>query len=167
MEIETAKADFLAFSKLYTFSYQEYLDRLRRERDEQAAYVSDLATALSQARSAESRAALESQVSQAKASLAIVDKRLRDPIPPTLDIPAEYHFIHANILFKLKRYGEARSFYQAAVEADPHHENAYNNLISIHFASGDTAGARKYLEQAEANGVRVNEKLKKAVLEKK
>jgi hypothetical protein len=40
-------------------------------------------------------------------------------------------------------------------------------LISIAFARNDVAGALKYLEQAESNGVTVNEKLKKAVLDKK
>ncbi|MBN2345706.1 MAG: tetratricopeptide repeat protein [Candidatus Aminicenantes bacterium] len=166
-EMETAKSDFAAFAKFYTYSYQEYLDQLRKDREEQEKYINDLAASLSNARTPEARSRAESQVNQAKQALATIDNRLRNPIPPTMDIPAEYHFIHGNILFKLKRFGEARDFYLAAVGADPRHAAAYNNLINIFFASGDVASARKYLQQAEANGVEVHEGLKKAVLEKK
>ena len=166
-DIETAKNDFSAFSRLYTYTYQEYLDRLREQRDEKEKVLNMMAAALSNVKSNAERLRIESQVSMAKQDLATIDARLNDPIPPTMDIPAEFHFIHGNILFKLKRYGEAQTFYQATVKTNPRHANACNNLISILFASGDHAGALKCLEQAEANGVAVNEKLKKAILEKK
>ncbi len=165
-EIETAKTDFNSFSRLYTFSYQEYLDRLREQRDEKEEYINQLAAAASGAKNSTERMRIETQISNAKHDLTTIDIRLRDPIPPTLEIPAEYHFIHGNILFKRKRVAEAQGFYLEAVKADPHHANAYNNLINICFARGDTAGALGYLEQAETNGVTVNEKLKQAVLAK-
>ncbi len=165
-EIETGKKDFAAFGKLYTFTYQEYLDRLREQRDEKENYLNSLAAALSNAKSKTEQMRLEAQISKARQDLTSISSRLSSPIPPTLEIPAEFHYIHGNILFKLKRFGEARDQYQAAVQADPRHAKAFNNLISIHFASGDQAGAQKLLEEAEANGVTVNEKLKKAVLEK-
>ncbi len=166
-EVVTAKTDFTTFGKLYTFSYQEYLDRLRQQRDEKQEIINSMAAAMSQARSNADRMRYESQISRAKQDMTTIDMRLNDPIPSTMALPAEYHFIHGNILFKLKRYDEALALYQAAVQADPRHANAYNNLIGIAFARNDVAGALKYLEQAEANGVTVNEKLKKDLLAKK
>jgi tetratricopeptide (TPR) repeat protein len=165
-EVVTAKADFTTFGKLYAFSYQEYLDRLRAQRDEKEEYINSLSAAASMAKTSTERMRFEGQVSMAKQDMATIDMRLHDPIPSTLEVPAEYHYIHGNILFKLKRYDEALASYLAAVQADPRHANAYNNLISITFARNDAAGALKYLEQAESHGVTVNEKLKKAVLEK-
>lgn len=166
-EVATAKTDFSTFGKLYTFTYQEYLDRLREQRNEKESNVNALAAAASAATSNTERQRIEAQVNKAKQEMTTIDMRLNNPIPPTLDLPGEYHYIHGNILFKLKRYDEALALYQAAVQADPRHANAYNNLISIAFARNDVAGALKYLAQAEANGVTVNEKLKKAVLDKK
>jgi tetratricopeptide (TPR) repeat protein len=166
-EVTTAKTDFNTFGKLYSYSYQEYLDRLREQRDEKQAYADALAATASAAKSNTDRMRIEAQVSKAKQDMTTIDMRLNNPIPATMDLPAEYHYIHGNILFKLNRYDEALALYQAAVKADPRHANAYNNLISIAFARNDVAGALTYLEQAEANGVTVNVKLKKAVLEKK
>jgi Flp pilus assembly protein TadD len=99
--------------------------------------------------------------------LADIDEKLRDMKPTIdLDVPAEYHFVHGNILFKMKRLDEAQRFYLAAVQADPRHSSAYTNLINIFLMSGDKANALKYLQLAESRKVAVNEKLKKAVLER-
>lgn len=166
-EVATAKTDFLAFGKLYSYSYQEYLDRLRQQRDQKQEVINSMGAGLAQAKSNAERLRIESQISRAKQDMTTIDMRLNNPIPSTLDLPAEYHYIQGNILFKLKRYDEALALYQAAVQADPRHANAYNNLIMIVFARNDIAGALKYLEQAEANGVTVNEKLKKDLLAKK
>jgi tetratricopeptide (TPR) repeat protein len=165
-EVESAKSNFTTFSKFFTYTYQDYLDRLREDRDNQVNLIHELERAILTA-SADQKRLMAVEINRAKQALLTIDNRLHDPIPPTLGIPAEYHFIHGNILFKLKRYSEARGLYEAAVQADPRHANAYNNLINICFARGDMAAALEYLEQAAANGVMVNEKLKQAVLEKK
>jgi tetratricopeptide (TPR) repeat protein len=166
-EIETAKSDFVTVKDLYAFSYQEHLARLRDQRDEMEKYVQDMSAGASDKSSSAGRNPAQAAISKARQDIAEIDRKLHEPIPQTLEVPAEFHYIHGNILFKLKRFGEARDQYQAAVKADPRHGNAWNNLVSIHFAGGDPAGALKLLEEAEANGVTVNEKLKKAVLEKK
>jgi tetratricopeptide (TPR) repeat protein len=166
-DVDAAKSNFTAFSKFFTYTYQDYLDRLRDDRDRQETLINELERAVSNATTIDQRRRLEAEVAKAKQVLLTIDNRLRDPIPPILGIPAEYHFIHGNILFKMKRFEEARGFYEAAVQADPRHANANNNLIALCLARGDMAAALKYLEQAEANGVAVNEKLIKAVLEKK
>lgn len=165
-KIETAKSAFDTFNKFYAFSYQEYLTRLREERDRRESQISDLGQMMENAPSADEKRRLQDQIDKAKQNLTTLDNRLRNPIPDTIDLPAEYHFIHGNILFKMKRFDQAQGFYLAAVQADPGHANAYNNLINIFFAKGDSAQALKYLKQAEDNGVKVIEGLKKAVLER-
>ncbi len=107
-------------------------------------------------------------VSDARHSLALNDEELRRWRPAAAGaLPAEYHFVHGDILARLQRLDEAQGFYQAALLADPRHADAYAKLIGICLARGDTAGARKYLRQAEGNGVTVNEKLKEAVLKRR
>lgn len=151
--IEKAKATFGVIKEFYALSYQDYINRLREQREFTANRLAEAGLSLILMREAEIR-------------LAEIDEKLRD-LKPTigLDVPAEYHFIHGNILFQLKRFGEAQGFYLAALQADPRHANAYNNLISIHLMRGDAASALKCLQQAESSGVVINERLKKAVLE--
>jgi tetratricopeptide (TPR) repeat protein len=64
-EVTTAKTDFTTFGKLYSYSYQEYLDRLRQQRDEKQEVINSMAAAVSQAKSNADRMRVESQVSKA------------------------------------------------------------------------------------------------------
>ena len=167
-DIEAAKANFRRFSKLYEYSYLQYLELLRQERDLVDKHINDLTMQLTMSPpNDEARQKIEDTISKDKQSRDTLDAKLRSPIPEVLDVPADYQYTHGNILFKMRRFGEAREQYLAAVQADPRHANAWNNLISIHFASHDIAGARKYVQEAEASGVKLNEKLKQAVLEAK
>lgn len=154
-EIQTAKDGFGAISKFYAVSYQDHFSRLREQRNQAAARLEELQIA----------GADPILMGDAQHSLMVKEEELRGWKPDaSLEMPAEYHFVHGNILFKMKRLSEAQGFYLAAVQADPRHANAFNNLISIHLTCGDAAGALKYLRLAEENGVKVNEKLKQAVL---
>lgn len=166
-EITIAKDDFVTVKDLYAFSYQDYLERLREQRDDLENYIKDMSTNVSDKGSSQGRNPAQAAISKARQDIAEIDRKLHEPIPQTMEIPAEFHYIHGNILFKLKRFAEARDQYQAAVKANPRHANAWNNLLSIHFASGDQAGTLRLLEEAETNGVQVNEKLKQAILGKK
>jgi tetratricopeptide (TPR) repeat protein len=165
-EIETAQADFRKFSKFYEYSYLEYLDLLREQRDIVEKHISDLTMQMAISTDDDAKQAMQDTINKDKQTRDTLDGRLRNPIPETLAVPAEYHYTHGNILFKMKRFGEAEGFYLEAIQADPKHANAYNNLINILYMRGDMAQALKYLNQAEANGVQVLEGLKKAVLEK-
>ena len=166
-EIEAAKANFRQFSKLYEYSYLQYLELLRQERDLVDKHINDLTMQLTMSPpDDDTRQKIEDTISKDKQSRDTLDTKLRSPMPEVLDVPADYHYTHGNILFKMRRFGEAREQYLAAVKADPRHANAWNNLISIHFAANDIAGAAKYIQEAEAGGVALNEKLKQAVLDR-
>ncbi len=157
-EIESAKASFGAISQFYAVSYQDHFARLREQRNEAAARLEELKAAGGDL----------ILIGDAQHALQVKEEELRNWKPDvSLAMPAEYHFVHGNILFKMKRLNEALGLYLAAVQADPRYANAYNNLISIYLMGGDAANALKYLQQAESNGVTVNEKLKNAVLERK
>lgn len=75
--------------------------------------------------------------------------------------PPGYFYIHGNILFKLKDYQGAVNQYVETIKREPRHEFAYNNAASIYFMSKLYETALRFLEQAEANGVKINPQFKK------
>jgi tetratricopeptide (TPR) repeat protein len=79
-------------------------------------------------------------------------------------IPAEYSYVHGNLLFRLKRYQEALDQYLKAVETDPRHGKSYNNIANIHFMAKQYDKSLEFIEKAESVGVKVNPEFKKAVL---
>jgi tetratricopeptide (TPR) repeat protein len=93
-----------------------------------------------------------------------LDHRLSNPVALKGDIPADYHYIHGNILFKLKEFQQAHDMYLQAVTIDPKHKDAYNNLINIYLMSKQYQKGLDYLALAEENDVKINEKLKAALL---
>jgi tetratricopeptide (TPR) repeat protein len=80
-------------------------------------------------------------------------------------IPADYRFLLGNTLLRLGRRDEARARYRQAVEADPGHANAWNNLIALHLGARDLPQARADLERAEAARAAIRPELKRAVME--
>jgi hydroxyacylglutathione hydrolase len=81
-------------------------------------------------------------------------------------VPAEYAYLHGNILFKLKKYDLARVQYLKAVNTNPRHANGYNNLVNLLYLAGEYRLALDYAKQAVDAGVIINPDLQKAVLAK-
>lgn len=79
-------------------------------------------------------------------------------------LPAEYSYVHGNLLFRMKRYEEALAQYEKTVAADPRHGKALNNIANIYFMARQYDKALEYIEKAEAVGAKVNPDFKKAVL---
>jgi pentatricopeptide repeat protein len=79
-------------------------------------------------------------------------------------LPADYSYVHGNILFKMNNLQEASDQYLKAIEADAGHLRAYNNLVNICYLIGDYEKALKFIKQAETNGVELNPMLREAVL---
>lgn len=80
---------------------------------------------------------------------------------------AHFTYFLGNIHFQLQRMPEAARRYQEAIELDPRHADAHNNLAAIAYLARDFAAAAGLLEQAEARGLEdnVNLKLKHLVYE--
>lgn len=93
-----------------------------------------------------------------------LDHRLSRPVTTVEEIPADYNYIHGNILFKLREFQQAHDLYVQAITAEPKHKDAYNNLINIYLMSKQYQKGLDYLKMAEENDVKVNEKLKEALL---
>ena len=81
--------------------------------------------------------------------------------------PAEFHSLHGNLLFKLKRLKEAEEQYLQALAIAPSHERCLNNLINIYFVTGKIGQARSWLEKADQLKVKINPGLAQAVRQAK
>jgi tetratricopeptide (TPR) repeat protein len=76
---------------------------------------------------------------------------------------ANYHYLNGNIFFKTRKMNEAFPEYEKAVELNPKHGSAYNNICAMLYGIKNFTDAKKFLDQAESNGVEVNPKLKAAI----
>ncbi len=109
---------------------------------------------------------LPESIEALRREIQTINARLNEP-PGTGpgSLPADYSYVHGNILFKLNRPQEAGSQYLKAIESDARHTGAYNNLINLHYMARDYGTALKYINQAETSGVALNPRLKQAVLQ--
>jgi len=163
-DMEKAKANFDLISQLYNFTHEERLEHLREQKMNQETHLVTLQQQLGQVRTNEDKQKIQTSISLTKSLISQINTHLNEPVPPALQISAEYFYFHGNILFKLKKNQEAFDQYKEAVKIDPQHTNAYNNLINLFLMAKNYQGALYYVNQAEGNGVEVNPKLKDAVL---
>ena len=137
-------------------------ERAKKEQEiafmEETLYAADCKTEQELLKLPESIEALRREISSLNAML---NERPQTE-PPAL--PADYSYIHGNILFKLNRIQEASGQYLKAIEADAGHLRAYNNLVNICYLARDYEKALKFIKQAKTNGVELNPKLREAVL---
>ncbi|MEN6561003.1 MAG: tetratricopeptide repeat protein [Acidobacteriota bacterium] len=166
--IEGAERSFTEIGQLYSFTHQEMMNDLREQKakleESIRAAEDEVAVLRGQPRSestVSATAAAEGRMQQDKNLIAQIDRQLENPVPQTMGLPAVYHYIHGNILFKMKKFADAAREYQETVRLDPGHGAAYNNLASIYFAAGHYQQALDFLNQAEKNGVKVNPAFKK------
>jgi tetratricopeptide (TPR) repeat protein len=171
--VENAKKHFQFMNKFYTFTYQEMLNTLRDQKFKLQEYIrkqeSALASLKSQPQTDSTRSEIqriENDINQNKGQISMIDTRLNSPLVPVTEIPSEFFYIHANILFKMKNYEEAANQYLETIKLDPRHNFAYNNLASIYYMAKDYQRALDCLQRAEENGVKINTDFKKACEEK-
>ena len=79
-------------------------------------------------------------------------------------LAADIYFVYGNILLRKKDYRQAHEKYLEAVQYNPRHRQAYNNLINLHLLLDNRELALELLKRAEASGVPVNPKLKLELL---
>jgi tetratricopeptide (TPR) repeat protein len=78
-------------------------------------------------------------------------------------VNAEHRFLRGLALYRLGRRDEALAQFRLAVQADPTHARAWNNLISLQWEARDYPQARADLERATVAGVAIAPGLKEAV----
>jgi tetratricopeptide (TPR) repeat protein len=169
--IEKAKENYDYLSKLGVNTQLEYLASLRDQKMELRERIMDMKARLERLKGrgnpmayAAQIAELEAQINSAEHSIRMIDERLRKPIPDETKMPADYYYHHGNILFKLKRYGDAFNQYLESAKTDPCHINALTNLANLKFMARKYQDALSYLDKAKKCGGKVNPKFKEAIL---
>jgi tetratricopeptide (TPR) repeat protein len=148
---------------LYEYAYQQYIFQLREQEDTVDSQISKLREKLA-AVSPQEKSMIEVQIDSQETTKNVIRSKLTEPLPPSESIPAGYFYFHGNAFFKLKKYPEAYAQYIKAIKIDPNHGNAYNNLANLYYMTKQHQKALDCLNKAEANGVKINPELKKAIL---
>ncbi len=163
-EIENAKNNYAYIARIKANIEQLYIFELQELKVQKQKTLEQLRESLSRTQNASERSQIEAGIGTVEADIGTINSQLRRPLPSAEQMPADYFYFHGNILFKLKRYEEANTQYQEAIKINPQHGDAYNNLASLYYMTRQYQKALDYLEQAEANGAKINPEFKKAVL---
>ncbi len=167
--IESAKKAHKIFADLSASTYQEYIDLLREQKAniEQQIFAlkEKLPTVTTFAAAADNRTAFEHAIGSLEVNLGQINNRLITPITQLAEIPADYYYIHGNILFKMNKFQEAFDQYMQTVTTDPKHSNALGNLANLFFMSEQYQNALNYLDKAESCGSKPNPQFRAAILE--
>lgn len=163
-EILAAKEGFNYLQKWYSYTFQEYMDRLRDRRAANDKQISNLEMAKASA-SQSQKALYENQIQQLKNENSSADSKLSEFLRSGVEMPASYHYTHGNIYFLTRRFREAFREYELTLEKDPKHGGACNNMANIYFIHKRYDKAREYLDRATQCGAEINPKFR-AALEK-
>jgi len=160
-----AKKNFKFLAKLKVNAQQQYIIQLQEIKRNLEERLLLLKEQLGKTSNPEEKSSLEAEIGKVEGEIGTINNRLNRPLPEIEQIPADYFYFHGNILFKLKKYQEAHDQYIKTIELDPKHAYAYNNLALLYYMAKNYQRALDYLNQAEVNGVKVNQKLKKTILD--
>ncbi len=166
VSVERAEDSWSAFSGLAAEVYSDQQDavyRQRRSLDERLIQLrGELSNATGLAPAVRDR--IVEQINQLERDKAELD-RFQSAVPATVSgVPAEYYFVHGNILLRMNRLDEAEAHYRRAITANPKYGEAVNNLASLYYQAGKMQSALQVLEEAEQRGLPINPELKQAVL---
>ncbi len=148
--IEKAKANYKFMADLLVASQQKYLDELRIEKQELQSALPSITN--------------KEEIERTRKKIDVINSRLTEPMPLVSEMSADYYYFNGNIFMKMKKFNDAHANYIEALKLNPLHGNASNNLASLYFMIKKYQQALDYLNQAEANGVKINPEFKKAIL---
>lgn len=164
--IENANNNYEYIVDLGVNTQLEYIDRLRNQKQQVEEDIRTLQHAIDTSPLPSGSIELEgvrSQIEVAKKTRRMLNDRLRAPIPDSKKIPASFHYVYGNVLFKLKKYSKALTQYLETVKTEPTHGNAYNNLANLYYMAKKYQKALFYLQKAQGCGVKINPKFKQAL----
>jgi tetratricopeptide (TPR) repeat protein len=98
-----------------------------------------------------------------KIEIEALSFKLSQSLPVIPQKSADYYYVHGNIYTKIKKYNDALTQYMEALEINPKHGNASNNIAHLYYLAGQYQKALSYLEQAESRGIKINQEFKKAI----
>ncbi|MCP5109070.1 MAG: MBL fold metallo-hydrolase, partial [bacterium] len=157
--IQQSKTDFEFVASLVKRQNMQNAQKLKKQKNDLDAYYLEVQCALSSNSACGSR-----QLGGIAGKSAEIDGKLNRSLVSGPRLPADYFYVHGNILFKLKQYPGAREQYRSTIAADPNHAGAYNNLANLYYLGKKYSKALFCLQEAENNGVSTNSRLKEMIL---
>lgn len=162
--IEHAESAWREFAGIAADAKSKRGDALLRRRRDLQDQINSLQENYRQATTPQARDQIQNFIitTQQKIDEIDRDQDLRAP-GDAAALPAEFSFVHGNILLRMNRLVDAEPQYLRAIEANPKYGEAFNNLASLYFQAGRLQEARTTLEQARSRGLPVNLELERAV----
>jgi hydroxyacylglutathione hydrolase len=160
IRIEKAKHDSEAMAKILLNAEKEAESQKRVKRLELERQMGNLRT---EWELQDSTCVLTAAINATRSEINAFEGQEVVSIAPSSAIPANYFYLHGNIFFRLKDYDNARKQYLAAVQIDPKHGEAYNNLANLYYMSHRYDEALDCLSQSISSGAKINDNLKAAI----
>jgi pentatricopeptide repeat protein len=162
--IERAESAWREFAGIAADAKAEQGDALIRRRRALRDQISALQEDLRGGATAQQQEQIRTYISQLQHQIDEIDRDQASRGPTELAaLPAEYSFVHGNILLRMNRLVDAEPQYLRAIEANPEYGEAFNNLASLYYQAGRLEEARKVLQDARNRGLPINQELERAV----
>jgi tetratricopeptide (TPR) repeat protein len=162
--ITTAESNFANFNRIIFRWQMTQVNRYEGRKNQVDEAIDALQIKLTQAKTDAERVSIQQQISSARAAQNSGSQRTKEEqVSENYSVPADYYYLHGNLLFKKKAYQEALGQYLKAVEVDPKHGNSYNNIANLYYMGKQYDKAQDYLDKAEANGAKINPAFKQAL----
>ena len=164
-QIEKAEKNYASMDRIRTNLQQLVILELQEQKMAKEERLMELKTSLSRGNlTPEQRSQVEGRIGSVQADIGVINSQLSKPLPASQEIPADYYYLHGNILFKMKKFQDAFAQYKEAIRVNPQYGDAYNNLANLYYMAKQYQKALDCLEQAEATGAKVNLEFRKAIL---
>lgn len=165
--IQKAKESYKFVAELDVATQLQYFELLREQKMNLENEIQEMEsmqrTSYNTVKNKAQQSEVSSRIASHRNSIKKIEDRLKTPIVEAKETPAEYCYVHGNILFKLKKYQEALDQYLKTVEIYPGHGSAYNNLANLYYMGKRYKQALYYLAKAEGCGFNVNPKFRDAI----
>ncbi len=164
-QIEKAKENFASMDRIRANLQQLVILELQEQKAAKEERLFELKTSMSSGNlTAEQRSRVQARIGSMEADIGVINSQLSNPVPESQEIPADYFYLHGNVLFKMKKFQEAFAQYTEAIRINPQYGDAYNNLANLYYTSKQYQKALDCLNQARDNGAKINPEFRKAVL---
>jgi hydroxyacylglutathione hydrolase len=160
IRIEEAKNDSEIMAKILTNAEMEAESQKKAKRMELERQMGSLRT---EWELQDSTCVLTAAINATRSEINALEGQAVISVATSSAIPANYYYLHGNILFRMKDYDSARKQYLAAIQTNPKHGEAYNNLANLYYMSRRYDEALDCLGQSVSFGVNINENLKEAI----
>ncbi len=162
--IDQAEANFGNFNRVLYRWQMTQLNQFAADKNRLNDSLRELESRLSQAKTDAERSAIQAEMTKVQSQQNAGAQRSKEQLmSETYSTPADYFYLHGNLLFKKKDYPAALGQYLNAVEVDPKHGNSYNNIANLYYMGREYEKAGEYLAKAEASGAKINPAFKDAI----